>query len=140
MKTSKVLIGSLAGSLTFFLLGWLFYGIILMNFVSAHSNQCAARPMQDMIWWAIIASNLALGFLLTMILKWSGNKGILSGVGIAVVSGLLLSLSMDLGFYSMTTMYSNLAVIVVDILVYSLMFAIAGAVITWVMSLIKREG
>jgi hypothetical protein len=138
MKTRKILFGGLAGGLTFFLLGWLLYGILLMGFMSAHSNQCAARPMQDMVWWAIIGSNLALGFLLTLILSWSGITTIMSGVRVSCITGLLLSASMDLSFYSMTTMYSSLAVIIVDIMVYTFMFTVGGIVISWVMGLVKK--
>jgi hypothetical protein len=138
MKTSKIIAGGFAGGVAFFLLGWLIYGILLMNFMNAHSNQCAARQMQDMVWWAIILSNLTLGFLLTFIFSWSGISGIASGARIGAITGLLLALSIDLSFYSMTTLYTGLSVIVVDVVANTVMFSVVGMVIAWVTGLGRK--
>jgi len=94
--------------------------------------------MQEMVWWSLILSNLALGFMLSTIFSWSGTTGIMAGAKIAGVTGLLLSASMDFGYYSMTTMYVNPSVIVVDIIVYTVYLAIAGAIVAWVMGMVKK--
>ena len=138
MKTSKILLGGIAGGVSFFLLGWIIYGMLLMDFMSANSNQCAARPMQDMIWWAMILSNLALGFLLAIVFTWSNTKGVISGAKVAGILGLLFGISIDFSFYSMTTTYNNIMIIFVDIIAYTLMTAIAGALIAWVMGMGKK--
>lgn len=137
MKTNKILLGGLAGGVTFFLLGWLVYGVLLMDYTTANYNQCAMRPMQDMIWWAMILSNLAFGFLLSMIFSWSNTTGIMSGAKVAGIVGLLMSISIDLGFWAMSSMFSNFTAVFVDIVAYSVMSAIAGVAIAWVMSLGK---
>jgi hypothetical protein len=125
----KILRGTVAGGIVFFLLGWLVYGVLLMNYMTANMNQCAARPMQEMIWWAMIASSLLTGLLLTMVLKWAGAKAILDGLKTGAVFGVLLASGMDLGFWSMTKMYNNFAVMVVDIVVYTLMMSVVGMLI-----------
>ncbi|MBP1598259.1 MAG: hypothetical protein H6Q05_3636 [Acidobacteria bacterium] len=125
----KILKGAVAGGIVFFLLGWLVYGVLLMNYMTANMNQCAARPMQEMIWWAMIASSLLTGLLLTMVLKWAGAKAILDGLKTGAVFGVLLASGMDLGFWSMTKMYNNFAVMVVDIVVYTLMMSVVGMLI-----------
>lgn len=138
MKTNKILLGGITGGVALFLLGWVIYGIILMDFATANYNQCMNRPMQEMVWWSLILSNLALGFMLSTIFSWSGTTGIMAGAKIAGVTGLLLSASMDFGYYSMTTMYVNPSVIVVDIIVYTVYLAIAGAIVAWVMGMVKK--
>jgi len=125
----KILRGTVAGGIVFFLLGWLVYGVLLMNYMTANMNQCAARPMQEMIWWAMIASSLLTGLLLTMVLKWAGAKAILDGLKTGAVFGVLLASGMDLGFWSMTKMYNNFAVMVVDVVVYTLMMSVVGMLI-----------
>jgi hypothetical protein len=125
----KILRGTIFGGIAFFLLGWLVYGILLMDFISANSNQCAARPNMEMIWWALILSNLLLALLLTLILNWSGAKGIMDGLKTGAIFGLILGLSMDLSLYSMTITYNGLTLLVVDVLVYTVMMAITGLVI-----------
>jgi len=138
MKTNKILLGGIAGGVALFLLGWLIYGILLMNYTSANYNQCMNRPNMEMIWWALILSNLAYGFLLSFIFSWSNTTGIISGAKIATIIGLLFSISIDLGYYSMTTMYLNPSAIIVDVISYTVYLAIAGAVIGWVMGMVKK--
>lgn len=138
MKTNKILLGGITGGVALFLEGWVIYGILLMDYSTANYNQCMNRPMQEMIWWSLILSNLALGFLLATILSWSNTTGIMAGAKIAGITGLLLSLSMDLSYYSMTTMYVNPSVIVVDVIVYTVYLAIAGAIVAWVMGMGKK--
>jgi len=138
MKTNKILLGGIAGGISFFMLGWIIYGMLLMDFMASNSNQCAARPMQDMIWWAMILSNLALGFLLSIVFTWANTKGVIAGAKVAGILGLLFGISIDFSFYSMTTMYHNIMILFVDIVAYTLMTAIAGAVIAWVMGMGKK--
>ncbi len=40
----KILRGTVFGGIAYFLLGWLVWGILLMDFFSANMNQCANRP------------------------------------------------------------------------------------------------
>ena len=138
MKTNKILLGGIAGGVAFFLLGWLVYGMLLMDYMTANYNQCAMRPMQDMIWWAMILSNLAFGFLLSIVFSWSNTTGVMAGAKVAGIIGLLLAISIDLSFYAMSTMYSNLTAVFVDIIVYTVMSAIAGVVVAWVMGMGKK--
>jgi len=138
MKTNKILVGGITGGVTLFLLGWVIYGILLMNYSTANYNQCMNRPMQDMIWWSMIVSNLALGFLLATIFSWSDTTGFMAGAKTAGIIGLLLSVSMDFGYYSMTTMYVNPSVIIVDIIAYTIYLAIAGAIVAWAMGMVKK--
>lgn len=138
MKTNKILAGGIAGGVTLFLLGWLIYGILMMDYATANYNQCMNRPNMQMIWWALILSNLAFGFLLSTLFSWSNITGALAGARAAAIIGLLLGISLDLGYYSMTLMYPNLTVVLVDIITYIVYMAIAGAVTGWVMGLVKK--
>ena len=138
MKASKILLGGIAGGVTFFLLGWVIYGILLMDYTTANYNQCAMRPMQDMIWWAMILSNLAFGFLLSTVFSWSNTTVIMSGAKIAGIIGLLLSVSTDLSYYAMSTTFSNFTAVFVDIIVFTVMSSIAGVVVAWVMGMGKK--
>jgi len=138
MKTKKILVGGITGGVTLFLLGWVIYGMLLMDYSAANYNQCMNRPMQEMIWWSMILSNLALGFLLATIFSWSNTTGFMAGAKTAGITGLLLAASMDFGYYSMTTMYVNPSVIIVDIIAYTVYLAIAGAIVAWAMGMVKK--
>lgn len=128
----KILRGTIFGGLTYFLLGWLAWGILLMDFMSANMNQCAARPAV-MIWWAMIVSALAAALLLTLILNWVNAKGVINGLKYGALFGLLYASVVDLSSWSMTTMFNNFSVLIVDVLVSTVVFVVVGLVIvlTW---------
>jgi len=129
----KILRGTVFGGIAYFLLGWLVWGILLMGYMTAHMNQCAVRPDNEMVWWAIILSNLAAAMLLTLILNWAKAGNIIDGLKYGAVFGVLFGAILDLSFWSMTTMFSNIGTLFVDILASTFAFAIVGMVIvlTW---------
>ena len=125
----KILRGTIFGGIAFFLLGWLIFGILMMDFSMANTNQCANKPMDEMIWWAIIAGNLISAFLLTLILNWTRAKVWKDGLQIGALYGFLYALSIDLGFWSMTTMFNNFKALLVDVAENTIMWALVGLVI-----------
>ena len=135
----KILRGTVFGGIVYFLLGWLVYGILFMDYFTANMNQCANKPGGDMIWWAIIASNFASALLLTLILNWSGAKGIIDGIKTGAIFGILFALTIDLSFWSMTTMYSNFGSLVVDVLISTAIFAVVGIIIVLLWGKEKTE-
>ncbi|MFZ4401940.1 MAG: hypothetical protein ACOYO1_18065 [Bacteroidales bacterium] len=139
METKKILFGGITGGIAYFFLGWLIYGILLNNFTMTNYNQAAARPMEEMIWWSMILANFAAGFLLSVIFNWSNTNGLLSGAKIGGIIGFILAISMDFSIYSMSTTFLNLTAVFVDIIAYGLMTAIAGALVAWVMGLLKEK-
>ncbi len=129
----KILKGTVFGGIVYFFLGWIMYGILLADFTANNFNQSTVRPNGEMIWWAIVVSSLIFGFLLTMALKWSGSKGIVSGLKTGFLFGLLLGLSIDLSNYSMSTAFNNITALLVDVAVWVIIWAVMGLVIilTW---------
>jgi len=129
----KILRGTVFGGITFFLLGFLVWGVLLAGVMANLVDTSLNRPDNVMIWWAIILSNLVYALLLTLILNWSGAKGIADGLKTGALIGVLYALAVDLGMYSMTTMIKNLSGIVVDVLAYAVVTALIGLIIvlTW---------
>lgn len=129
----KILRGTLFGGIAFFFLGWLVWGLLLMDFSKENYNQTIYLPDEGMIWWAMIASNLVLALLVTLALNWAGAKTIVDGLKFGALVGGLYALTTDLGMYSMTTVILNLTAVAVDTLAYAAVTAITGAVIvlTW---------
>jgi hypothetical protein len=140
MNTIKILWGGLAGGMALFLLGWAVYGILLMNYMTENTNQCMARAQEEMVWWAGLLAQFAWGFMIALIISWSKTPGAVSGAKKGIAVGLLSAISIDLFFYSMTTMYSNAAVMFLDIVVFTVMMTVVGAFTGWVMSLGKQNG
>lgn len=129
----KILRGTIFGGITYFLLGWLIYGILLMDYFSGQTNMCANRPEGEMVWWAIIASNLVAALFLTLFLKGANAKTVTDGLMTGALFGVLFTATIDLSFWSMTTMYSGFVPILVEIAVAAVVYAVVGMVIvlTW---------
>jgi len=125
----RILRGTIFGGIAFFLLGWLIYGIIMMGYNTANTNQCMNNPNGEMIWWAILLGNFISALLLTLVLNWSGAKNWMDGLKTGALFGFLLSSSMAFGFWSMTTMYSNFAALMVDITQNTVFYGLVGLVI-----------
>jgi hypothetical protein len=129
----KILRGLLFGGIAYFLLGWLVWGILLMDFMTANSNQCAARPAGEMIWWALILSNLVAALFITLFLKWANARSVVKGLIIGALFGLLYASMVDLSMWSMTKMFNNIGILIADIFSSAVVFAIVGMIIvlTW---------
>jgi hypothetical protein len=134
----KTILGGIAGGVAFFFLGWLIYGMLMKDFMAANTNSCFSRPEAEFVWWALIVSNLAWGFILALIFSWSNISSVAAGVKAAAIYGLLIGICYDMLFYSMTTMYSSMTTVIVDVIVGTIMSAIGGAVIAAVM--IRKKG
>lgn len=139
MNTKKIVVGSLAGGLAYFLLGWVVYGILMKDYCATNMNQTGMRKEEEMILWAIGVSNIAFAMLLALIFSWSNTSSILNATKMAAIIGLLVSISIDLSFYAMTTMYQSRSIIIVDVIVNTTLTAIVGAIVYWSMCLGKKE-
>ena len=125
----KILKGTIFGGIANFFLGWLIYGMLLMDFMKSNSNQCAARPEMEMIWWAMILACLVYALLLTLFLKRSASSTWLDGLKTGALFGCLYAVTIDLSFYSMTTMFNSVTPILVDAIASAVMGAITALVI-----------
>jgi len=139
MNTNKILLGGIIGGIVFFLLGWLIYGMMLYDFMSANGNQCAARPETEMIWWALILGNIAGGLMLAVIFSWSNVTTMSGGMVKGAIIGLFYSIMFDFMMYSMSTFFTSITPVIVDICVSTVMTAVAGAVIAWIMNTGKKS-
>ncbi len=127
--TKKIILGTIIGGIAFFLLGWLFYGILFMDFLSSGMNQCANKPGGEMTWWALIASNFITALFLTLFLKWSDAKCIKDGLKTGAIFGFLYAAGIDLSFWSMTTMYNNIKFLLADVAINTVILSLMAMII-----------
>lgn len=132
MKSNKFLLGGIVGGAAYFLIGWLVWGMLLMNFMKEHTKDVPGvmRDEKDMIWWAMIVSNLAMGFLLSYILSKSSASSAGSGAAGGFVFGLLVSIAVDTMLYAQMDLWDTTAMLV-DIVAMTVVSTIVGAIIGW---------
>lgn len=130
---SKTIIGTIAGGVAFFLLGWLIYGLLLKDLMAEHSNSDFMLKEEEMVMWAIILSNLIWAYFLTWIIEMKGAKGFPAGMGIGLTVGFITTLSFDLGMFAMSKMFLNFNGLLIDVAANSIMTAIVGGIIGMIM-------
>ncbi len=127
MNTKRFLLGGIAAGVTYFLLGWLFYGNLLTNFFKDNMGSATGveRDPDNMIFWALILGNLVWGFLLAYVFEKAGTRSFVSGFTTGAVTGFLVMSGVDLILYG-TTNLMNTTALGVDIAVFTIISAIAG--------------
>lgn len=131
MDAKTRILATLAGGVVLFLLSWLLYGILLMDFFNAHRGSASGvmREENEMIWWALVAGNFLQTYLLVYIFgNWAGITTFGAGFKAGAIIGLILGYAYDLLMYS-TTHIMDLTSTLVDPLVTAVMMGVTGGVI-----------
>ncbi len=135
MDAKKRIMATLAGFVVYFMLGFILYGVLLMDFYSSHTGTATGvmRIDTDMQWWALIAGNVVQAYLLVYIFgNWANITTFGGGLKAGAIIGFIMSLGISLNMYG-TTNISDLTSTLVDPVVMSVMLGITGGVIGWVL-------
>lgn len=135
MDAKKRIMATLAGFITYFLLGFIFYGMLLMDFYASNAGTASGvmRVDGDMQWWALIAGNVMMAYLLVYIFgNWANITTFGGGLKAGAIIGFIMSLGFGLNMYG-TTNISNLTSTLVDPIVMTVMMGATGGVIGWVL-------
>ena len=140
MGNNKIVFAGLAGGVTLFLLGWLVYGMLLMDFMAANVGSATGvnktEAEMSLLW--IFIGNLSTGFVLALIFGKYGNiKDAMAGASAGALLGLLLSIGFH-GIMYGTTNIMNMTGMGVDVVVSTIMMAITGAVVASVLGMNKK--
>lgn len=132
MDFKKFLLGGIIGGVVNFLLGWLVYGILLMDTMHKHSTHMPGvfRTEDNMIWWSLVLGNFALGFMITYVLMKGNIKTVSGGATTGFVVGFLTSLGLDCIMYAQLNIFGR-AMIGIDVAASALITAVVGAVVGW---------
>ena len=131
MDMKKFLMGTIAGGVSYFFLGYLIYGMALTDFMAAHSGSASGvmRADMDLQFWSIALGNLLTAALLTMIfLRWANVSSFGGGASAGASIGILMAAGIDFTMYG-TSNVMDLTAVCVDIVAATIMTGIVGGVI-----------
>jgi uncharacterized membrane protein len=136
MDIKKIVTGGITGGIIFFLLGWLIYGILLMDFMKANPGAVSGfdRAAPDMMY--LVAGNLFSGFLMAYIFTKANVNTLINGLITGAVIGLLMAASYDCMSYALTNLMSK-KMILADLLAAGAISALTGAVVGLIMGKLK---
>jgi hypothetical protein len=133
MNANKLVLPAIAGGVVMFLLGWLIWGVLLMDFFASQSSSISSVMRNPPVFWAIGLGNLGAGALLALIFgRWASIKTLSSGVITGGMIGALVGFSYDFTMFGTTTMMTIPGVLV-DILANAFVSGVAGGVVAWLL-------
>ena len=134
----KFLISGLITSVVNLLLNAGAFIFILKDFYQAHPavseefmKQLHRQPDQ-LIVWAMVVTSLSMGFLITIVIKWSGANTFASGLKYGFVFALLFWGSVNFGLYASSNFFSQ-ATVFVDYACSVTAMTISGAIAAWLL-------
>lgn len=141
---TKTFVAALVGGIASFLLGWVFFGMLMDPFFQAHTNQFEGlqKDMQAVgasAYLSIFVANLAISFLIALICSWSGRVGALKGAMVGATVGFCFSLNYDLFTSAFMNLYKDSTIVVVDIIASTVFAGIIGGIIGWWMGRGAKE-
>lgn len=134
--TKKIILSTLAGAVTLFLLGGLIFGVLLAapmaEFMKAFEACAHAVPPMQFI----IFANIAMALMYSLILNKFGISTFKGGLTAAAWISFLLIFWFDMWMFATFT-GMNVQMMVFDILGNTAVGALAGGVIGWVLGKVK---
>ena len=131
MTAKNRILATLVGFVVLFFLGYLFYGMLLMDFYESNSGTATGtmRDEADLIWWALILGNLLQAYFLVYIFgNWANITTFGGGAKAGFILGLIMGFAMNLTMYATSNMM-NLTAALVDPFVAAIMMSMTGGVI-----------
>jgi hypothetical protein len=135
MTIKSRILATVVGFVVMFLLGWLLYGGLLMDFYAANAGSATGvnRGEDEMVWWALIAGHFLQAYFLVYVFgTWAGIKTFMDGLKAGAIIGLILGFGFNLTRYG-TSNIGNLTITLLDPFVMAIMMGITGGVIGWML-------
>jgi hypothetical protein len=139
MDTKRLVIGTLAGGITMYVLGYLIWGLAFAGFFAANAGSATGVDRETGLVWAVALGNLSLAALVTLAIgSRAGSPTIGGGLKIGALVGFLVWFGVDFIHYGITNV-SNLTATLVDPLLEIVRNGIVGAVIAAVLGQLARR-
>ena len=132
---TKLILSTLAGTVVAYLLGWLFYGVLLASFMTNNTvhYEGLAKAMDGSFMVLVLLSNLVMVFLVAFIFqRWAKFEKWLQGLTAGMFLGFFIALWYDLFILASMNLF-NFSTLVVDVIANAILLGITGAVVAWVL-------
>ena len=133
MDIKRLIIGTVVGAITLYILGYLIWELAFADFFAANRGSATGVARDTQVIWALALGTLSYAALLTLAIETrAGSATIVEGLKIAAIVGFLLWFSVDFIRYGLGNVW-NLTVTIVDPLLELVRAGISGAIIAAVL-------
>ncbi len=132
----KILLSALAGTIVYFIIGWLVFEGLLGKYMSANTTQIVGFKKSDdeASMLMLLVSCAAYALLLSIILgHWSNINTFQEGAILGAIVGVLIAIMTNSYWFSTTHFFNGIAPVLADIAAAGFTVGIMGGVIGWVL-------
>jgi hypothetical protein len=134
MDMKRLAIGTIAGGITLFIVGYLIFDLALANFYADSLIDVDSAYRDSPVQWLQAIGNLLLGALVTLgVMSRPGIPTIAGGFAVGAVIGLLAWGGADFSLVAMMNVWTT-TIVLIDPLVEAIHHGAAGAVIAAVLA------
>lgn len=144
IMNKRFLLSGLVTTVLNLVLHALAYFAVLKDFYQSHPAvseefmKQLSRPSDQLIVWAMAVTSLSMGFLITLVMKWSGARTFAAGIKSGFITALLFWGSVNFGLYASSNHFSQASVFV-DYACSVTAMTIAAAVAAWMLGRGKQS-
>jgi hypothetical protein len=127
MNTKQWVVGTVAGAVVLFAVGYVFFELLLKGFYASNSGTATGVYRETQIVWAVAVGALAYAALILYALRGSATSlNLATGAKVGATVGLLIWLCADFTLYGISNI-NTLTLAIVDPLVELVRGGITGA-------------
>ena len=135
----EIVLATLSGAVGYFVIGWVFFELLLGKFMSANMTKACGFKKNDeeasMLW--IFISCIAYSLMLTILFtQWTDTTTLFEGLLIGSTMGGLISVMTSTYWWATSHLFSNLRPIIADVIAAVITVGFMGGTIVWALNLI----
>lgn len=137
---ARILAATIAGGVTYFILGFLIFGLFLEGIMKPHLIEYPGlmKEMPDFV--PLVFANLITAFLFAYIFdKWAQIRTFAGGLKAGTIIAFLQALGFQLMFAAFMHLHKDLTPVVLDVIGSTVMGAITGGVIGLVLGMMDKK-
>ena len=138
MDMKRVVIGTIVGAVTLHVVGYLIFGIALVDFGLANRGSATGAHRDLPLRWFFALGDLSLAALLTLGIVIRGAPTIAKGLVTGAVIGFLVWFGANFILYGYANVW-NLTATIVGTLASTIQYGIAGAVVAAVLARVPKS-
>ncbi len=132
----KILLAALAGTVAYFLIGWLVFEGLLGQYMSANTTQIEGfkKSPEESSMALMLVSCAAYALLLSIIMgKWAAISTFKEGAILGATVGILIAIMTDTYWFSTSHFFNSFKPLLADVAAAGLTVGVMGGVIGWVL-------
>lgn len=138
----RIVVATLAGTVAYFLFGWLVFEWILGDYMAGHTTQIQGFKKSDAeaSMLMLVVSCAAYALLLAIEFeRWAHVRTMKAGITLGAIIGTLVALMTNAYWYSTSHFFNDLVPLVVDIAAAVVTVGMMGRVIGWTLGNFKTR-